>query len=365
MIMSASLAKLAMRTGGVMQVKMRRLAFIGAVCVIAVITGSASAYGATTTRNTVAASFCSGTDAIPMADLASPLSLSNCPVQGRLIVREVDGFQMGVHVPKPGSTEGESALTKSGDYDLAVTNENGHVTARTTFPAVKAKGLSPKSKLTVATADPACNELTVAYMGYVWDETLKWYYNESTASRAALDGPTTLQEIRQANANITTGANNCGWPVGNFGSYIGGVPLGAYQGTTAAYANISPDGKCSPKFSTDTQNTVSWGPFNAGVDALALTCTRWVESGNNYFAVETDTYIGSNANIYTTEPAACNNEYYDLQTVMTHEWGHAYGLDHESADPDEVMFDEIWPCANRHHLGWGDYEGMADLYGAY
>jgi hypothetical protein len=346
-----------------MVVKMRRLALISAVCAVTVVAGSVSASGAVTRPSTTPASFCGGTAAIPMAALKSQVNLSNCPIQGRLVIRDVAGAQIGVHVPPPGHTEGGVATTKSGDYILAVTNKNGHVTATASFPAVQAKSLPPKSNLTPAATDPACNELAVGYLGFVWDETLKWYYNESTASRAGLDGPTTLAAIRAANSNLTTGQNNCGWPSGSgtFGSYIGGVALGAYQGTTTLYANINSAAQCTSKF-PDGQNTVSWGPFDSAHDGyLAYTCYDFHTTGDN-FAIEADTYLGSNSYIYTTEPANCDADY-DLETVMTHEWGHAYGLDEETTDPDEVMYAYIVDCGNRRHLGWGDYEGMANLYG--
>lgn len=343
--------------------KVRRLALISAACAVAVTAGSASMSGAATGQTTAAQSFCSGTAAIPMADLASAVSLTNCHIQGRLVIRDAGGSHMGVHVPAPGHGEGGVAVTKSGDYTLAVTNEDGHVTARTSFPAVQAKHLPSmaNSPAMPAATDPACNEYAVAYLGFVWNKTLKWYYNQSTVSRAGLNGPTTRDEIRAANTNMTTGANNCGFPVGKFGSYIGGVPLGAYQGTTSLYANISANAQCTSNF-PDGQNTVSWGPFDANTPDLAYTCYNWNISGNDKFAYEADTYLGSNAGIYTSKPANCTTGT-DLQTVMTHEWGHSYGLQHESTDIDEVMYVAVFTCSNRRNLGAGDYEGMANLYG--
>jgi hypothetical protein len=303
------------------------------------------------------APFCGGTGAIPAADLASAVSLNNCPIQGRLVVRSDGGSQMGVHVPPPGHAEVAVATTKSGDYVLSVTNRSGHVTATTAFPTVQAGRLPSIAKAT----DPACNELGVAYLGFVWNKTLKWYYNQSTASRAGLNGPTTQTAIRAANSNMTNGVNNCGYREGVFGSYIGGVPLGAYQGTTAKYANINSSAQCTSKF-PDGQNTVSWGPFNsAEADTLALTCFEYDTGGNN-FAIEADTYLGSNRGLVTSFSPFCTNKY-DLETVMTHEWGHAYGLDHETSGPDEVMYTFTTACALRRHLGQGDYEGMANLYG--
>jgi hypothetical protein len=266
---------------------------------------------------------------------------------------------MGVHVPSSGHTEGAEALTKSGDYVLAVTNRAGHVTAVTSFPTVQAQ--DPLSMARPAATDPACNELGVAYLGFVWNKTLKWYYNQSSVSRAGLNGPASLSALRQANTNMTNGINNCGWSEAGFGSYIGGVPLGAYQGTTSKYANIDSSGNCTSKF-PDGQNTVSWGPFSSAEGGtLAITCFEYDTGGNN-FAIEADTYLGSNRSLVLSFPPNCSGKY-DVETVMTHEWGHAYGLDHETSGPDEVMYTYTSACALRRHLGHGDYEGMANLYG--
>jgi hypothetical protein len=73
-------------------------------------------------------------------------------------------------------------------------------------------------------------------------------------------------------------------------------------------------------------------------------------------------YVGSNRGLVDTLPANCNGQS-DLQTVMTHEWGHSYGLGHEMSGPDEVMYPSRPTCQAglRRHLGEGDYDGMSAL----
>lgn len=297
--------------------------------------------------------FCSGTAPIRAADLSAPVSLHTCAVQGRLVVRDDGPARIAVHVPPPGRAQSAEAVTASGDYVLTVTDTGGRVTASTSprpaRPAAVPSGVAPA-------ADPACDEYGVAYLGYVWIQTLKWYYNQSTVSRAGLNGPTTRDEIRQANSNITLGINNCGWPETGFQAY------GAYQGTTSLFANIDSSAECTSRF-PDGQNTVSWGPFDSGeADTLALTCTEYNISGSDRFAFESDTYLGSNRGLATSFSPMCGDRH-DLQSVMTHEWGHSYGLDHEESGPHEVMYAFSSPCALRRHLGAGDYAGMANLYG--
>jgi Matrixin len=77
--------------------------------------------------------------------------------------------------------------------------------------------------------------------------------------------------------------------------------------------------------------------------------------------VEADTQIGSNRHIVDSFPSRCSGVY-DLQSIMTHEWGHAFDLAHETSGPDEVMYPVESPCHLRRHLGGGDWSGMDSLY---
>lgn len=321
----------------------RRIMLVGATVALAVsavttsLTDAVAAPAAT-------ASFCTKAGAIPASELAKPVSLQNCSVQGRLVVRSIGTVHMGVVVPATGRSVTNTMLTKSGDYQLTVINSHGKLSARTSSPVIRARRafVSPDT-------DPACNETAWSPLGYSWHTTLKWYFNESTAtSRAGLNGAAALAALRSGNNNLTTGQNNCGLPTGSFSS------KGAYQSTTNKFANINSAGDC---LAEDGQNTDSFGPFDDPND-LAQTCTGFDE--NNGVADESDTYFGSNVGLVTSCPSSGNK--YDLETVATHEWGHSYGLDHVSA-VNEVMYTPSVKCPNvRHHLGLGDWNGMDALY---
>jgi hypothetical protein len=334
----------------------RRLRFLPGLTALVLAVGVAATTGAATAASAAAKatpSFCTHSGPIPASAISSPLDLRNCPIVGRLIVRS-NGTNMGLHVPRPGLGVGAYALTKTGDYVLTATNVNGRLTISTSAPAARTPKAAILANPAAAAADPACNELAVAYTGKLWNKTLNWYYNQSTVSRAGLDGPTTRDDMRQANANITLGMNNCGYSETGFRAY------GAYQGTTSLFANINSAAQCTSKF-PDGQNTNSWGPFDSNhAGTLALTCWAW-NTGSSY-TTEADTYLGSNRGLVTSFSPFCTSSY-DMETVMTHEWGHSYGLAHETAGPHEVMYPYVTPCALRRHLGHGDYAGMANLYG--
>lgn len=272
-----------------------RLRFLPGLTALVLAVGVAATTGAATAAPSAARatpSFCAHPGPIPASAISSPLDLRNCPIEGRLVVRS-DGTNMGLHVPPPGLGVGAYALTKTGDYVLTATNVNGRLTISTSPPATRTA--------TTATTDPACNELGVAYTGKLWNTTLKWYYNQSTVSRAGLDGPTTRDDMRQANANITLGLNNCGYSETGFQAY------GSYQGTTSKYANINSAAQCTSNF-PDGQNTNSWGPFDSShAGTLALTCWAW-NTGSSY-TTEADTYLGSNRGLVTSISPLCTSSY--------------------------------------------------------
>ena len=99
---------------------------------------------------------------------------------------------------------------------------------------------------------------------------------------------------------------------------------------------------------------MSWGTLPSGV--LAVTCKTTDEP-----ITEADIQINAAAGIVDTLPGSCTSQS-DLQSVTTHEWGHVYGLAHETSNADEVMWPTVGPCRLRRHLGKGDYNGMAQLY---
>ncbi len=153
---------------------------------------------------------------------------------------------------------------------------------------------------------------------------------------------------------MTNGINNCGFTEYDFAIH------GSYQGTTSRYANINSAAQCTSNF-PDGQNTVSWGPFN-NTSTLALTCIENGSFNGMETITEADIYIGSNVHMVDSLPSNCTDQE-DLQTIVTHEWGHAFGLAHETSGPDEVMYPTKPACALRRHLGDGDWVGMASLYG--
>jgi hypothetical protein len=289
--------------------------------------------------------FCAGTADINAGLVTTSIKLKDCAIQGRRVVlaRHDGGAGPAVSVPPEGQGVGDAVLTTAGEYELAVTNTAGVVSVKTSAP-----GGAP---VMAPAVDAACGQSAYNLEGAHWTSTLRWYYNQSTVSRAGLGVSATLSDVRAGNYNLTTGQNNCGYATGAFNV------AGSYQGNTSLFANIDSSAACTSRF-PDGQNTVSWGPFNSSAaGTLAVTCYHW----NGSTMTEADTYLGSNVGMVDTFPSSCSGKY-DLQSISTHEWGHAFGLAHETSGPDEVMYPYKSACALRRHLGKGDYAGMNAMY---
>lgn len=128
---------------------------------------------------------------------------------------------------------------------------------------------------------------------------------------------------------------------------------------------------CAGYSDTDGWSTVDGGDLNkSGTDPVAAACT-WtgLGSGTNF---EADIRLNTNDYNFTLLPggAACNNDY-DLRSVLTHEFGHAYGLGDigpnysvgTTADRHLTMYGSSFTCKSfARSLGKGDILAMRALY---
>lgn len=327
------------------------LAAMLSLCVVMVPAASAAG-----TASAVPA-YCSANGPVVVTSVTMSVRLSACSLQGRQILMPMANGRLGVgvYVPKPGMTVANFTLTRYGEYELKAGNMKGVLYVTTVSPAAVVRARPD--------TDAACGENGFNTEGGFWqssnaEPTELWYYNESTVSRAGLNLSATITDIRDGNYNMTTGQNNCGFQTGVFPVH------GGFEGNTSLFANINSSGNCTSKF-PDGQNTVSWGPFDSSASGTqAVTCTTW--NSSSLAMIEADIYLGSNVGMVDSLPSNCSSAGLadlDLQTIVTHEWGHSYGLAHETSGPDEVMYPNKSYCQLRRHLGEGDYDGMASIYG--
>lgn len=112
-------------------------------------------------------------------------------------------------------------------------------------------------------------------------------------------------------------------------------------------------GACST--AGDGRNTVAWGPLEGTL--LAVTCSLFRNDGGPLStATEFDMKLDPEWAWSTGSPAT-----FDLQSVVTHEFGHALGLGH-SPDTASIMFADYPQNAIKRALTNDDRDGLLGLY---
>jgi len=202
-----------------------------------------------------------------------------------------------------------------------------------------------------AQAKPACKDKAFkVYGNHAWKKTLKWRYNPKKAVKH-LPKKKVLQAIKRGGKNMAQGKTDCGIKKKIKASI-------AYQGTTKVRPNITKAPGGANCGIPDGKNTVGWGPI--GGDSIGWTCLWW----NGKRIIEADILLKPVKRWTIGVPKNCTSGV-DLQSLVTHEWGHAFGLDHVS----EAHFNLVMPhivegCSlSDRTLGRGDYLGLKKLYG--
>jgi hypothetical protein len=191
----------------------------------------------------------------------------------------------------------------------------------------------------------ACADGAYNVKGHKWNQALRWTFNASSTP-AELTAAEAETALRAAASNITSGNNDCG---------LAGATSAKHEYLGRAARADSPCGSPGDGF-----NVVAFGETSEG--ALAVTCNRI--SGDS--VTESDIRINKVNFKWTTqaEAAGCSKQY-GLAAVMTHEFGHAFGLGHvtEAEHAALTMSTAIGACNGAAAtLGLGDVRAMKSLY---
>jgi hypothetical protein len=211
--------------------------------------------------------------------------------------------------------------------------------------------------------DPAplggrCGDPSGSWLGMPWSEVVRWRFNPSTVPEYLVSGSSrtaVLASVTSAVHAVSTGANDCGLPAD--------LDLQQrYVGTTTKTANIDSAGHCQ---SRDRVNVVSFGRLPMGL--LAVTCVWWEGGSGRTHSVEADIVIDSNAGtFFLNPPPGCLGQW-DLESILTHEFGHVFGLGHVSFAEHRTltMSDSLPDCSTDYRtLGLGDYLTLSGHYRA-
>lgn len=285
--------------------------------------------------------------------------------------RRVAAGGLSVHVPSQGAGVLLSALGPRGEVSMTVKHQrNGALTAITEQEDGDAHSQlssdGPVSE-TAAGGIPACTDIAWGDSGHKESDNRAWRYNRSTHASPGSTAATYHETaIRNGMANLVSGYNSCGLQR-NFRAYNN------YLGNTTYRANISNAPGCTTH---DGRNTVNWGVLDGDTATLqaplAVACT-WLALGTGVAGVrdeitEADVKINNRYSWLTAAPSSTCTRRWDVQSVMTHEFGHTYGLNHTPApDTDhrqQTMNPATFECSTfQRSLGRGDWTGMWNIYG--
>jgi hypothetical protein len=307
---------------------------LGAVLLTTTLTGPASA-------RTVD-DRCAGRAPIPAAALAHGVTGLGCSLVGRTVY----AGRVAVVVPPEGVTVGADGIGTRGDVvGLRVSN---------TATGVRASvGGAPALRGTVGRAGSpgACADRTFHLEGHAWRTSLRYGINVGKVP-SRLSKKTVVRQIQVANANMRHGRNTCG-------RARLGTPAAHYTGRTTQQPNIKAGATSITCGAFNTTNTVGFGHLPGNL--LGWTCYWW---GSNGHLSAADIMLDNGSRLVTSIPAGCTNKW-DLEGTATHEFGHAYGMDHTGAGHANLTMDHSErPCSGyARTLGLGDWLGMRKMYG--
>jgi hypothetical protein len=187
----------------------------------------------------------------------------------------------------------------------------------------------------------------LAPVGYRWRTPLRWSFRSSSVP-LGLSASSVLSVIQRAFANVTSERNDCGR-----GDLVSATS--SYLGTTTVKPSVTANGQCGDP---DGRSIVGFGTLNGYY--AGYTCIWWRDGA----IVEADMRLGSNT-AWALSSAGCANELM-MESLVTHEVGHAFGLAHvnESTHGRLTMSTYIdGLCENQEAtLGDGDMDGLEALY---
>lgn len=264
----------------------------------------------------------------------------------------VHGDGLTLEVPPPGYGVYASASSPSGTVELGIrVDDQGRLSYVTTKPV----GATPGRLVSQRRA--GCSDAAWSGMGVRQGGTWRWWVGTRGYFPRGIDRNEFRATVADSVDNITGLSNDCGWR--------GQGPTAAYQGYVARRAAVSArDGKltCGRR---DGFSVVSSGALDAR--ALGVTCYWFrVVPDRPDRILEVDILLNASRYRWTTRPnrPGCSRDY-DIESTMTHEVGHAYGLGHvsERSHGALTMSEVSARCdSSGRTLGRGDIRGLRSLY---
>lgn len=309
------------------------------------------------------ADFCQATGPIPASNLPKVIPPSICDLTGRVI----SDAGLTITVPQPGGgIDGESYGSDGAQEFTVGVEPNGTVHLANVGDEVAAMEYAAASAdsagvLYDSTHPNPCRDDERNVVRHESD-TQQWLFNPESVGGAGsgLSASEALDAIRAGRYNMGHAVNGCN-------EYWGNSDVGAnsnYLGTTSARANIGNSGDCFPN-GRDGVNITNFGdlPGNRqGHVTLAMSCRYYYYISNE--VAEADIKFNKFDASWTVQPTTGCYGKWDLESVATHEVGHAFGLGHvaENGHGRLTMSPSIeGTCQDSERtLGRGDFLGIME-----
>lgn len=317
------------------------------VLLIALVLGGVAAGGAgargsqQAEQGTRAAGVCENEGAIPAGALAGGLA-AGCSLTGRRVV----SGDVEVRVPPPGITVAADGIGRRGESrSLMVSNRGGVV-----FSGAEAASGAGAGAASRGPADCRSSQFALESGAHPWSTTIRWKLRNASVPKR-MNVSTVAGRLKSAFSAWRTDRNDCG---------LGGQPKRlreTYAGWTKTATGIGVHNGTLTCGAFNRTNTVELGSLPGQL--LGWTCYWW---GNGGSMIAFDTRLQSSADMVIHLPKGCRNRW-DLQSVATHEFGHAIGLGHVS-NASQTMHGVAPACSTAPRtLGRGDRLGLQRLYG--
>jgi len=254
----------------------------------------------------------------------------------------VDGASVTVPAPGAGVILSVDRITGASTTLAVSTSSDGTVTV---------SDAAPVSVASTAAAPNKCNDSAYSlYQGKpAWRGSYNWRFKASSTPNELTNKQAT-NGLKDSISNITGAKNDCG-----LADQVGAKA--DYKGTTRSSSDVTAALQCVNN--PNGLNVTEFGPINSS-GVLAATCT-YTDGGSQIVTAS----VRINTAFEWWTQGGCRDAI-GLKAVMTHEYGHAYGVGHvdEANHGNLTMSTNInGSCSNfEASLGKGDVLALRDLY---
>lgn len=269
-----------------------------------------------------------------------------CPVEGRVVV---DGG-IGAVVPEPGMTITADATSTGGHQQLTVSNPRGdEISLGDVGAESESSGLG-----TLASGPSPCQDSYFSSRGYKVYKYNRWYANVGSIP-GSLSKVGAVSAMKRGGANIFRVQDSCGIRDRVKGEL-------RYEGGTSRSVDINSNGSCN---ANDGKSVIGFGDLPDGTVAYACV-SSWIVDNAPDRVAQSDIRLNKEDYAWTTRVRSSCSGRYDVESSVTHERGHTFGLGEASEGSHgnlTMSQDSNGVCqTSERSLGRGDARGLNSKY---